>query len=79
MLSRSDQVILKAGAPELHELSRHFSLSDPFPINDVDPEIWKLMIGCIYGETLLDSDFWKKQCDKIIESNENDNICNKSR
>ena len=72
---KAHQAILKAGAPELHELSQHFSLSDPFPINDVDPEIWKLIIGYIYGDTLFDSYFWKKQCDNFIESNKNDFIC----
>ena len=66
------QAVLKTGAPNFHELAKEFSLTNPFPVDDVDPEIFQLMIDYIYGERIFDSTFWENECAKFIA---NDNGC----
>jgi hypothetical protein len=58
--------VLRAQAKELAELCESFSLSKPMRIDDVNPDIFQLMIGFIYGE-MIPVETWKEQVQYITD------------
>ena len=59
------KLILKAQAPELLELTEQFSTDNPMVIKDVDPEIFEMMLGHVYGKRIRACD-WKKHSKQIL-------------
>ena len=47
------RVILKAQAPELAEMCENCDKTNPMPVDDVEPEIFKTMLKHVYGENIL--------------------------
>ena len=58
------QLILNVQAPELFELAEQFNTDNPMAIKDVDPDIFEMMLGHVYGKRIY-SDKWKNH-DKAI-------------
>ena len=59
------KLILKAQAPELLELTEQFSTDNPMVIKDVDPKIFEMMLGYVYGKGIRACD-WKKHSKQIL-------------
>jgi hypothetical protein len=63
---KAHRTVLRARAKELAELSEAFDLSKPMQIDDVNPDIFQLMIGFVYGE-LIPTETWKEQVKYIAD------------
>jgi hypothetical protein len=60
------RTVLRAHAKELAELCEAFSLSKPMQIDDVKPDIFRLMAGFVYGE-VIPPEIWKEQVQYITD------------
>jgi hypothetical protein len=61
--------ILECVAPELAELCESYSTTNPMPIDDVEPGIFKAMLGFVYGMD-IDVD-WKDQASYLFDPSKN--------
>jgi hypothetical protein len=59
------KAILKAQAPDLAELCDGCDETNQMPINDVEPEIFQLMLKTLYGSKLTPVD-WDKNSESIL-------------
>ena len=59
------KLILKVRAPELFQLAEQFDLDTPMPINDVNPELFEMMLKHLYGKS-ISSYYWKKHSKQIL-------------
>jgi hypothetical protein len=60
------RAFLECFAPELAELSESFDKHHPMPIEEVDPQTFKLMLGHVYGIS-LDTIDWKSQATYLLD------------
>jgi hypothetical protein len=63
---KAHRTVLRAHAKDLAELCESFSLSKPMQIDDVNLDIFQLMIGFIYGE-MIPNETWKEQVQYITD------------
>jgi hypothetical protein len=63
---KAHRTVLRAHAKDLAELCESFSISKPMQIDDVDLDIFQLMIGFIYGE-MIPNEIWKEQVQYITD------------
>ena len=59
--------ILKARAPDLFRLCAGYDVSNPMPINDVEPEIFRELMRFIYGQH-MDTTDWQVDSKAILEA-----------
>eukprot|EP00956_Cyclotella_meneghiniana_P007523 scaffold10172_cov62-Cyclotella_meneghiniana.AAC.10 len=62
----SHKIILSCHAPELAELCETFDVTSPMPIDDVEPDIFQLMLGFIYDKAIDESE-WRAQAAYLID------------
>jgi hypothetical protein len=65
-LSAAHRTVLRAHAKELAELCESFGLSNPMRIDDVKPDVFRIMIGFVYGE-VIPAEIWKEQVQYITD------------
>ena len=63
------RLILKVRAPELFQLAEQFDVDTPMPINDVDPELFEMMLKHLYGKS-ISSYYWRKHSKQILEASD---------
>jgi hypothetical protein len=59
--------ILKVRSPALAELSEQFDKKTPMPINDIEPEVFEIMIKNIYGKSIV-ADEWQGRSKQILQA-----------
>ena len=59
------KLILGAQAPDLLELVEQFSVDNPMPIKNVEPEIFEMMLKHVYGKGIRACE-WKKYSKQIL-------------
>lgn len=59
--------VLKVAAPEFHELAEQFDKKTRMPIQEVEPEIFKLMLKYMYGQNISPHE-WKENSKPILEA-----------
>ena len=59
------QCLLKARVPDFAELTEQFNKESPMAIDDVDPDIFELMLKYVYGKNILDFK-WKEHAKEIL-------------
>ena len=59
------KLILQAQAPELSELAEQFNVNAPMAINDVDPDIFEMMLRYVYGKRIHTGQ-WRDHSKKIL-------------
>jgi speckle-type POZ protein len=60
------KAILKCKAPDLAELCETYGTTNPMPIEDVEPRIFKDMLGFVYGVD-IDAAEWKSQLGYLLD------------
>lgn len=60
-------MIIKVQAPDLAELTEPFKKESPIPINDVNPEVFELMLKFVYGKA-IEAVEWKEHSKQILDS-----------
>ena len=58
------RVILKCQAPDLAELCETFDTTNPMPVDDVEPDIFRFMLSIVYGKK-VDKDEWKTRASNL--------------
>jgi hypothetical protein len=59
-------IILKCFAPHLAELVETYDTTNPMPIEDVDPDTFKIILGVVYGASVTVEE-WKAQSKYLID------------
>ena len=59
--------VIKAQAPELFQLTDQFDIETPMPINDVESEIFEIMLKHVYGKD-ISCLVWKEHSKQILEA-----------
>ena len=65
------RVILKCFAPDLAELSETYDKRNPMPIDDVEPDVFQLMLRFVYGAR-IDASAWKLNSSYLFDSANHD-------
>jgi speckle-type POZ protein len=60
------RVILKFRAPELAELCETSDRTKPMPVEDVEPDVFKAMLGFVYGIDIDEAE-WKSQAEYLLD------------
>jgi hypothetical protein len=59
--------IIKAQAKALYEMCETWSKEDPMPINDVNSEVFRIMLSSLYGKGVLPEE-WKEHSECILNA-----------
>lgn len=59
--------ILKARVPELFVIAEIFDAEHPFPIEDVQPDIFETMLKYVYGKD-IDAFYWKDHAKQVLDA-----------
>ena len=58
------KIILKCQAPDHAELCETFDATNPMPVDDVEPDIFRFMLSAVYGKK-VDEEEWKTQSSNL--------------
>lgn len=61
------QIVLKAQAPDLAELTESYDKESPLPIKDVDPKIFEIMLRFVYGQDICPAE-WHEHSKDILDA-----------
>lgn len=64
---KTHSIILRAQAKELAELRETYDVTNPMPVEDVDPAVFQLMLDTLYGKQ-IDSTKWREQSKAILKA-----------